>query len=337
MTYRILCCDGGGIRGLITALLIQNLKGSFTTFLDRTDGFAGTSTGGLIALGLARDVGIDEIVTCYKTKGEEIFTPNGWFRADAASAEADDAAALAAGPGKFVCQYKSDGLKKVAEGLLGAGRLSDAPKFIAVNAAQLWNPGSDAWEARTLSNTPNNAFREVSMVDAALATSAAPTYFPPHEISRHLGYFADGGVFANNPAMTAVGEALGSGLVDKPADIRVLSLGTGRNPQGIPPSVFDKHKPLNWGATTWLWPAAWGGHVPAAALLALMMDATSESSTTVAEHLLGENFCRANVELDKPYAMDDYKDIGILEDRTADYVKGEAWRKVRDWVEENWI
>ena len=61
MTFKILCCDGGGIRGLVTALLIKDLDTHVKDFVANADGFAGTSTGGLIALGLAHGKSIDDI------------------------------------------------------------------------------------------------------------------------------------------------------------------------------------------------------------------------------------------------------------------------------------
>jgi len=335
LTKKILCCDGGGIRGLITALLIENLEEIFEGFIDKADGFAGTSTGGLIPLGLTRGRPIKDIVEIYKTKGAEIFTPNGWTVAKQDLGEPTDEAPLV-GPGIRVCQYKSDGLKKLAEQLLGSDALRDSEKMVAVNAAQLWDDGCQSWQPRTLSSLPANDFRDVSMVDAALATSAAPTYFPPHEKSEYLGYFADGGLFANNPALTAVGEALGGGFVDTLSNIRVLSLGTGKDPQGIPPAVFQKYKPLSWGSSKWLWPSQWGTHVPAMAMIGLMFDATAGSATAAAEALLGDAFCRANVPLDEPYALDDYEHVAELEKWTSEYMAGEAWREVRGWVEKNW-
>ena len=337
MTHNILCCDGGGIRGLITALLIQNLHDTFPGFIDKAKGFAGTSTGGLIALGLAREKPIDEIVEIYKTKGAEIFTPNGVFAETADQVEPNgEDEELMAGPGMLSCQYKSDGLKALAEELLGDHQLRDSEKAVIVNAAQLWDGYTLSWRSCTLSSLPDNRFRNVSMVDAALATSAAPTYFPPHQISDELGYFVDGGLFANNPAMTAVSEVIGGGLVDGLSDVRVLSLGTGHDPQGIPPSLFQKHKPLSWGAKNWLWPWKWGEHVPSMALVSLMFDATATSATAEAEKLLGEAFCRGNVSLDAPYALDDYEHVAELEERTTEYMKTEAWREVCGWVEENW-
>jgi len=136
-----------------------------------------------------------------------------------------------AGPGILVCQYVSTGLQKIANQLLGSQKLSSVQRFVAVNSARLWNPDVNSWEPSTLSNGKSNAYREVNIVDAALATSAAPTYFPPHEIPG-FGYFADGGVFANNPTVVGVAEALANGLVSDLGSLRVLSLGTGTSPVG---------------------------------------------------------------------------------------------------------
>ena len=68
MSFKILCCDGGGIRGVITALLIQDLDKSFG-IVAGANGFAGTSTGGLISLGLVNGVAIGDIVNVYENDG----------------------------------------------------------------------------------------------------------------------------------------------------------------------------------------------------------------------------------------------------------------------------
>ena len=70
--YRILACDGGGIRGLLMALIIRQLHHELG-ILDRVDLFAGTSTGGILALGLAGGAGIDQIVDIYQKRASEIF------------------------------------------------------------------------------------------------------------------------------------------------------------------------------------------------------------------------------------------------------------------------
>ncbi len=333
MTYRILCCDGGGIRGLITALLIQDLNRNVAGFIDRAELFAGTSTGGLISIGLARGVSIDDIIAVYKTKGSEIFTPNGWTLEQIERQRTLgplSAEELMTGPGVVDCEYKSDGLQRVAAELLGDGQLSDCKKTVVVNAARLWDGTS--WQAATMSNLKSNSFRDIAMVDAALATAAAPTYFPAHEV-KPFGYFADGGVFANNPAMTAIAEVLGSGADLAIGDLRVLSLGTGDNPQGIPPATIGD--PLKWGASYWLWP--WqSGDTPAMPLISLIFACTSGSVTAEAQKLLGDAFRRADVPLAKPYPLDDWKNVAELEDLTHAYLKTSEWQKTLEWASDHW-
>ena len=333
MTYRILCCDGGGIRGLITALLIQDLKANVQGFMDKVEVFAGTSTGGLISLGLAHGVAIEDIVTLYKTEGKEIFTPNGWILEEIERKRmfgAVTAEELVAGPGVLRCQYTSDGLKGVATRLLGDGRLRDCGKSVVVNTVQLWDGTS--WRPDSMSNLAPSRFQDVAMVDAALATSAAPTYFPPHNVAP-FGYFADGGVFANNPAMTAIAEVLGSDLGVAFADLCVLSLGTGQVPEGIPPATIGN--PLDWGAAFWLWPWT-SGETPAMPLLDLIFDGTAANVTAEAEKLLRGAFHRANVPLSKPYPIDDWENVSVLEDLTRTYMASAAWKTTLEWVNDHW-
>lgn len=337
MSFKILCCDGGGIRGVITSLLIQDLDQSFG-IVQKADGFAGTSTGGLISLGLVSNVPIDRIVDIYKTEGATIFQPNGWLL-DAQAKQQDKAPAqsaeelLGSGPGMFSCQYVNSGLQKVALQLVGKGALSSATRFVAVNSARLWEPGEKSWVPCTISNSKNNAYRDISMVDAALATSAAPTYFPPYQVG-DFGYFADGGTFANNPSMAAIVEAMYQGYASGLSDIVMLSLGTGINPVGVPVSSISD--PLDWGVTHWLWPSS-NGVVPSMALLNLTMDATADLAGIQAGQMLGGNYMRGNVPLNKPFELDDYKHVGELVNATKHYINlSPEWQKVRSWVQKNW-
>ena len=80
--YLILSCDGGGIRGLIPALLLQQLPSSF---LDNVYLLAGTSTGGIISLALAANVEVSDIVSLYETDGATIFTASSCISASSAS------------------------------------------------------------------------------------------------------------------------------------------------------------------------------------------------------------------------------------------------------------
>ncbi|MEB2607699.1 patatin-like phospholipase family protein [Burkholderia cenocepacia] len=335
MTFKILSCDGGGIRGLITALLIQDLDRR-SRIIASADGFAGTSTGGLIALGLARGVSISEIVDIYRTKGPVIFRENGAWLAQKQALEqhpqALEQGTVLAGPGVFQCQYVNTGLQEIAKSLVGNGKLADLSRFVAINSARLWDPPTKSWAPCTFSNGNGNAYRNVSLFDAALATSAAPTYFPPYEIAG-LGYFADGGVFANNPSVSAIAEALASRRAGSLDDVRLLSLGTGTSPVGIAPDAVGN--PLTWGVSKWLWPLE-SGRVPAAALLGLTMDTTAAIAAQQAGQILNAHYQRGNFVLGQSIALDDWHKVPELEKETQAYMRTAEWQRVCQWVEQFW-
>src|SRR5690606_32337555 len=165
MAFKILCCDGGGIRGLVTALLIKDLD-THCGLIAKADGFAGTSTGGLLALALLNGVAIDDIIHIYQTQGSIIFEPNGWslqqqrtLRPRPAKLDALEGLEELTGPGLFYCQYKNDGLQEIAARLLGEKTLADADRFVAINSARLWLDRS--WVPCTFSNTRSNQYRNL--------------------------------------------------------------------------------------------------------------------------------------------------------------------------------
>src|SRR5438874_2115398 len=75
MAYCILSCDGGGIRGLLPALIIQRLSTDIPAFLNQVNLFAGTSAGAFVALGLASQISVDQIVNLFEKGGPQIFQP----------------------------------------------------------------------------------------------------------------------------------------------------------------------------------------------------------------------------------------------------------------------
>ncbi len=85
MAYRILSCDGGGIRGLLTSLMIQRLDQKFQ-ILAKVDLFAGTSTGGILSIGLAIGLDAQAVVDLYRNDGPQIFQP---FKPSASGALAE--------------------------------------------------------------------------------------------------------------------------------------------------------------------------------------------------------------------------------------------------------
>ena len=345
MTFRLLSCDGGGIRGYISSTLIQNLNTATDgALLGKADGFAGTSTGGLISIGLGAGVPIDTLVDIYKNRAATIFTRNDRWK-DAEEAEADPQKerlraagreeGIFSGPGYFSCEYVSTGLANIMADHVGSktfGQVTD--RMIAVNTAQLWDTDVTParWAPVTLNNLKvGNDYSSLQLVDAALATSAAPTYFPPHQIGP-MGYFADGGTFANNPVMNGIEVALNGGRATSLDDIQVVSIGTGITPAGVKPSQIGD--PLGWGALDWLWPLETSSGVPALALLNLTLDLSAQNAGEVTARLLGGNLVRINPELKKPVPLDGYspEDYDRMNAAIEHAMDAPEWQRAIDLV-----
>lgn len=212
---RVLCVDGGGIRGLMPATFLERLERHYDERVARMfDMIAGTSTGGLIALFLSvpgqrnRDYpahSAQQLRILYQEHADTIF-PARWMQG---------ARSL------WSPRHRVDGLRHIVTDRLRDWTINQCVTHAVVPAFDR-STGEDA------------VFKTGHVVDwlcrdVALATSAAPTYFPAHEARSEgresHGSFIDGGVWANNPALCAYAEAKRKWPGEK---IRILSLGTGR-------------------------------------------------------------------------------------------------------------
>jgi hypothetical protein len=331
MTFKLIACDGGGIRGYISSTLIRDLNTETGgKLLGQADGFAGTSTGGLISIGLGAGVDIATIQNIYATKAKEIFVKAPWFAAASASA------AEVMSPGIFGCQYLAKGLKAVMGPLVGTRTFGDlaAGKLTAVVSARLdanAKPPAN-WQPATLNNI-DGAWATVPLIDGCLATSAAPAYFPPHQVPG-IGWFADGGTFANNPVMNGIELARNARLLRGYDDVQVISFGTGHSAMGIPASAIGD--PLDWGVTKWLRPWASGG-VPATALLNLALDLSAANITAVAKGILKDALVRINPALKTAIPLDGYSkaDYAAMDVAIAAAKASPDWKEAKAMVA-NW-
>ena len=194
--FKILSIDGGGIKGLYSAKILEHLEQRFSCSIsDYFDLICGTSTGGLIALALALKIPANKISEFYEQYGKQIFPRRtklgGLIRQTFWQGKYSDEPLRAALRSIFE-------EKKIAE----AQNLLCIPSY-TITDARPWVFKYDHREGKL--DRDNKAL----CVDVALATSAAPTYFPLAEISYYdKKQFIDGGVWANNPTMVGVLEAL---------------------------------------------------------------------------------------------------------------------------------
>jgi patatin-like phospholipase/acyl hydrolase len=348
MAYCILSCDGGGIRGLLPSLLIQQLSSDITSFLGNVGLYAGTSAGGLVSLGLASSVPVANIVSLFENNGSQIFTPfsSGATAFNTAKFHAELEARAAAAPGDswfdwviahietivaeiVYVKYNNTGLHALLTKLLPATPLNKLSNRVLVTTFQLNNTATGNWAPITISNFPNDPAAATYPVDAALSTSAAPTYFPPYQHPT-FGYCIDGGVYANNPGCMAIAAALNSGVAL--SDIVMLSIGTGANPENVQVSP----PPTNYGSLMWMLPVAFNS-TPASPIVSILTDGVASADAFICQQLLGSNFRRLQVPLSSPVPLDDYQAVPQLKTAATAYMKAPCWSEAESWVEKTFI
>lgn len=289
ISFRILALDGGGIKGAFTASALATLEKSLgLSIVDHFDLVAGTSTGGILAIGLGMELNSQQLLQFYRERGPVIFPVTRlhqqWWRKVRHF---------------FIPKYSQDVLFKE---LKKAYFPDDKKKVLGDSKCRLVIPAYDAVSgACHVFRTPHNQLltsdKFTNAAEVALATAAAPTYFSAAKVRNMIAnatYF-DGGVWANCPAMAAIIEAVC--YLDVPLDrIDILSIGTTEEPFTV--KMMKRSGILRWGKT----------------LIELLINAQVESSVQHAERLVGEpRFLRINAITNSGmYTLDDSKEIEAL-------------------------
>lgn len=354
----ILTFDGGGIRGYITVNALANLLSSSDgNFLPNVTLSAGTSTGSFIALGLAAGIPISTIQGVYQQNNAQlIFTPNpnsSGARTSAALTELRDRAGSLGLGGiwndilKYFAEltkasYTNTGLASVASNFLGGdnGPLTlGSLKPVLLNTLQLDDSG--AWTPQTITNWGSQTYNNMYAYEAGMCSGAAPIYFPPFSPSSQasLGYCADGGLFANNPSMSAITAAVQQ--QNALSDIYVLSFDTGTTSDGMSAeAITNWGGPLSMGPVEWLFPAsltAGDTTTPKFPLLSALMDSSSAAITAQAASLLGANYYRVTVPLPTPVALDDTTDAAYttMNDALTAWQQSANFNNAVSWLKQN--
>jgi uncharacterized protein len=300
--YRILSMDGGGIRGVLTARILERIDEMLPGFLSGVHLFAGTSTGGLLALGLGAGKSPKEMVELYRACSESVFT-------DSLLDNLKDLGNLVG------AEYSWEPLKAVLECYFQGLRLAHLPKKVLVSAFDLDNEGGSGmrvWKMKFFHNFPSKGWdgREL-LIDVALRTSVAPSYFPIYQ-----GYI-DGGVAASNPAMCALAQALHPSTGRQQLnDVVILSMGTGYNPHYLPVKDAD------WGL------AQWAPH-----MLNIMLEGSAGMVDYQCRQVLDKRYLRINPLLPKPIGLGSVKYIPDLLE-AADQV---SLDEMLPWIKENFL
>ena len=310
--YFILSFDGGGMRGLFTARLLRRLVRAVPQLVDVADLLAGTSTGGLVALGLAAGKSPEDLELLYARHGRDIFRDTLW----------DDVKDLGGAVG---AEYGLAGLQGVLQREFGDRTLESLYKRVLIPSFDLDSPGHELsaaelkagrrrrWKAKFFHNFPGEDSDGGELVrDVGVRTAAAPAFFPAYQ-----GY-VDGGVVANNPSMSAVAQALDPRFGGKALqDVVVLSLGTGAVPRHVAGSP-------DWGFAQWAMP-----------LVHLLIEGTMDVARYQCEQLLTPaRFRRVDCWLPRSVDLDatDAKSLRVLLDAAEAVDLGETVA----WLEDVW-
>lgn len=238
MTFQILSLSGGGYRGLFTAEVLAQLEKQAGKPIGQCfDLIAGTSIGGIIALGLGLGHSAEKIRDAFFADGLKIFPPRPQPPKSKLLAAFGLYRAVVGGP-----RYDGTVLRQTVEKIVGAKTpLGEARTRLLI-------PAINMTEGRVqMFKTPHAPVLQVDQhlkaADIAMATSAAPIYFPLARVGESL--FADGGLVANSPDACAVHEAIHFAGQEK-ADIRILSIGTTSAGFGLPTSLGTQFGPKEW-------------------------------------------------------------------------------------------
>ncbi len=301
---KILAIDGGGIRGLIPAVVLADLErrtGRRTA--EMFDLIAGTSTGGILACGLTRpgDGGAPaftaaDLIGLYESEGPEIFHRSLVKRIESVDGYVDE-------------RYDDVGLNAALRRYLDGTRLSQAVTDLFITAYEIERREAFFFRSSRARTDPTYDF---TFVDTARATSAAPTYFEPVRVSDVAGAsryaLIDGGVFALNPAMCAFAELAAGGRRDEIE--LVVSLGTGSHTRRLP---FEDVR--GWGQLEWARP-----------LIDVVFDGGAQTVDFELGQLLGpERYVRFQTRLTE--ASDDLDDAS---DRNLEALRREGSRLVEE-------
>ncbi len=291
--FKILSLDGGGIKGLFSAAVLSHLEKDLNVrMVDYFDLIVGTSTGGLIALALGKGLPADDILRFYIDQGQKIFTRNIFH------------------PIKHFAQvaYSAYKYEIILKKCFGETLLGESQTRLVVPSYSL-----DSGEVYLFKTAHHKRFRrdyKESMWKIARATSAAPTYFP---VSKNIDSirFIDGGVWANNPSMVAVVEAV-TVLGKTMDDLYLFNLGTTQD-------LSNRPQRLDKGGL-WIWKND---------IVEVVFEAQSSGIAAQMGLLLGDNYFRLC-----PKVPQDIFKLDIIDEKRLQSLAGSESRKIAPKIKE---
>ncbi len=297
-TFHILALDGGGTRGVYSAQVLARIEQETNVPIrNHFDLLAGTSTGSIIAGAAAVGIPMSRVVKLFEKESPSIFKKR------------------RLGSFQIRSKYSRRYLEQVVRSYVSDLSLGEITTPLMIMSSDLSTGGVHVFKSRYLKDLGYPYVRDADVVlcDAILASCAAPTYFDPVLVGDFR--LADGGLWANNPSMIALTEAI-SKFGQPVEQLRILSIGTGH-------SVNFYSTNRNWGFIT-----GWGREK----LVSYVLRLQSDASANMAKLLLADRYLRLDPEiedwdLDDTVHLDNLKalagrDFVLMWEKIAKNMKG---------------
>ena len=277
--FRILCLDGGGIRGLYSAQMLKRMKKDCNIdFYNDFDLIVGTSTGSILAGSIVKQIDIEKVIALYVNEGKNIFKKRWLSRI-----------------GLFASKYNPNPLKEQLKVIFENTTLGDIEKPLLINATDIGNSTQFVFKTTFNDQKDSNGNKKelvrdkgILLSDAILASSSAPIFFPPHKVGNFL--LADGGLWANSPVLVALAEAKKI-FKTEPNDVVVVSIGTGVEEN-------DYHINTKW----WGFLTGWKREK----LISMILNLQTKTNNSLLQFLMPkENILRLTYTSDKALPLDD--------------------------------
>lgn len=277
--FRILCLDGGGIRGLYSAQMLKRMKKDCNIdFYNDFDLIVGTSTGSILAGSIVKQIDIDKVIALYVNKGKDIFKKRWLSRI-----------------GLFASKYNPNPLKEQLKAIFETTTLGDIKKPLLINATDIGNSTQFVFKTTFNEQKDSNGNikklvrdKDILLSDAILASSSAPIFFPPHKVGNFL--LADGGLWANSPVLVALAEAKKI-FNTEPNDVVIVSIGTGVEEN-------DYHINTKW----WGFLTGWKKEK----FISMILNLQTKTNNSLLKFLMPkENILRLTYTSDKALPLDD--------------------------------
>ncbi|MGL4914040.1 MAG: patatin-like phospholipase family protein [Romboutsia sp.] len=294
--FNIMTFDGGGLRGALSIGLLERIQNQYPDIIRTTNLLGGTSTGSLIALGLAYGLSCSEVKELYSKENANYIFNKSYSE-------------------MIRPKYNNDNLKEI---LLSAFpehlRLKDLGKLVVIPSFYLGSETS-SWKPIFYNNIPNSPTEDARVIDVAMSSSAAPVFFPTYK--NHI----DGGIIATDPSLACVIQAISGNIGRSSEELRVLSLGTGYNFNSI------NHDTTSWGAVDWII-----SKNPDFPIISMTLEGNAQMSQIFSNSLLQDNYERINPRMDRGIGMDDCDSLNYLNELAKNYDLSSNLK----WIKEKW-